>query len=71
MYGAIEKTVTQFQEALCDEAERYWNLEDYAPKVTSIAALQLLNLSYLGKEKDPRQYKTLSWSKLTNKESRE
>jgi hypothetical protein len=57
MYGAIDNNVTQFQEALCDEAERYWNLEDYAPKTTSIAALQLLSLSYLGKGKDHKVLK--------------
>ncbi|KAK8013763.1 hypothetical protein PG991_009356 [Apiospora marii] len=52
MYTAIDKSVAQYTELLCDEAERLWTVAEEHDSLLSMVGAQLLSLAFVGQGRD-------------------
>ncbi|KAK8043263.1 hypothetical protein PG993_005693 [Apiospora rasikravindrae] len=52
MYTAIDKSMSQYTEPFCNEAERLWTAAEKHDSLLSMVGAQLLSLAFLGQGKD-------------------
>lgn len=51
-YSAIHKAANEYQQPLCEEAERLWSTEKHTDSVVTMIGAQMLSLAYMGNGKD-------------------